>query len=423
MSDANVENGHAFDALLKALNENRPLALIGAGVSVRAGYPSWGRLLQRLHERAEKEADWTERERVGLQEHDDLPWRAEIYQAQLGAERFQEFLRREFSPEGHRIDRLSCHLIKIGFSHFLTTNYDVALERAHRKILGKDPFVVRWEERNELRSFITSLGNRESNSQQIVYLHGRYDRPETCVLTEQSYIERYIKSEESRKKLFAIFATKRIVFIGFSMTDPDLTHLLREVAASLGDQEGRHFVIMSLKESEEDPHVIRKWTLAKFGVIPLFYPYTVNHSGLEAVMKALSTTDRSKLPQLRVAATATPTIDPEDPQKGKWGGKNFNEDRVLTASVSNAGDGWFDVRLKITSKNPERPLTRPIYFHLHDSFTPQKVAADTVKKTEAILDISSYGAFTVGAEADDGHTKLELDLAHLKKAPKAFKLA
>src|SRR6059036_633347 len=39
----------------------------------------------------------------------------------------------------------------------------------------------------------------------------------------------------------------------------------------------------------------------------------------------------------------------------------------------------------------------------------------------ARLRVVAYGAFTVGVEADEGKTQLELDLAELPKVPKAFR--
>jgi hypothetical protein len=36
--------------------------------------------------------------------------------------------------------------------------------------------------------------------------------------------------------------------------------------------------------------------------------------------------------------------------------------------------------------------------------------------------VESYGAYTVGVEADKGKTRLELDLAEIKDAPLIFRL-
>jgi len=44
-----------------------------------------------------------------------------------------------------------------------------------------------------------------------------------------------------------------------------------------------------------------------------------------------------------------------------------------------------------------------------------------VEGSEAVLTLKVYGSFTVGAETDNGNTKLELDLAEIPNVPKDFK--
>ena len=39
-----------------------------------------------------------------------------------------------------------------------------------------------------------------------------------------------------------------------------------------------------------------------------------------------------------------------------------------------------------------------------------------------MIKVESYGAYTLGVEADDGRTHLELDLATLKDAPMLFRM-
>ncbi len=46
-----IANQKSFSDLVNAIRENpAPIAFIGAGVSRDVGYPSWGMLLDRLHE-------------------------------------------------------------------------------------------------------------------------------------------------------------------------------------------------------------------------------------------------------------------------------------------------------------------------------------------------------------------------------------
>jgi hypothetical protein len=69
------------------------------------------------------------------------------------------------------------------------------------------------------------------------------------------------------------------------------------------------------------------------------------------------------------------------------------------------------------------PLGEPVRFHLHDTFSPDVWPPDEYGKERRVahLDITTYGAFTVGVDADNGATRLEFDLMKIKGAPQAFK--
>jgi hypothetical protein len=112
----------------------------------------------------------------------------------------------------------------------------------------------------------------------------------------------------------------------------------------------------------------------------------------------------------------------DDPQKGKWGGINErNERRISGEVVPSKTAGLYKVTIKVESTNKDIPLKGLVKFHLHDSFhNPDPIIS--VEDGLAVLRLSKvFGAFTVGAEADNGQTILELDLAELKDAPKYFK--
>jgi hypothetical protein len=121
---------------------------------------------------------------------------------------------------------------------------------------------------------------------------------------------------------------------------------------------------------------------------------------------------------------AEPQAGADDPQKGKWGGSPRRNDRVLKGTVTPEGTGGnlFKVLLTVESENPaQHPLTGTVVFHLHPSFTPSDVPVTVDAGGVARLERIAYGAFTVGAECDNGQTQLELDLATLPEAPAAFR--
>jgi len=115
---------------------------------------------------------------------------------------------------------------------------------------------------------------------------------------------------------------------------------------------------------------------------------------------------------------ATPT-DPDDPQRGRWGGDARRNGRALTASVRPVSDDYFELTLEVRSTDRGRPLAGEVEFHLHPSFT-RAVQVAAVEDGVAALKLLCWGAFTVGAVADGGETTLELDLATNRQFPETF---
>jgi hypothetical protein len=113
-----------------------------------------------------------------------------------------------------------------------------------------------------------------------------------------------------------------------------------------------------------------------------------------------------------------------DPWKRQFGGESERGNRKLDAEVTWAlrSANLFSVRLRVYSTKPaEDPLRGTVQFFLHPTFKNDrpvvKVGADGV----AELLLTAWGAFTVGALADKGETRLELDLAELEGAPQEFR--
>lgn len=429
MNRADEANRKAFQELsklLKSRDGRRTLAFVGAGTSVDCGYPDWNALLSGLDRRATAlPTGWTERDRDLVSKNGDLLWRAQLYRSWMKDAPFYRFLRTAFAPKKAVVSPLMKDLVNLPFAHFMTTNYDDLLQRAHREARLKAPRVLDWTDQEEFRRFIRTIGDKLDR--RVVHLHGRLRRPKSIILTDSDYVNRYVVSDLARKELFAIFATQRVVFIGFSLNDPDLIQLLRDVNAG-GFDEPRHFAILPVNGSEEAPEVIRARLTGKFGVEPIFYPAVTHHRNLGILLKALQS-PRAQLPSLGTdegddgPLTRGPVRHPDDPQKGRWGGRPKRDGRELSAEVRTSGKHWYSISLVVESVDDKRPLKGPVYFHLHHTFRNpvQRVVPAGKKPLRAELQLWAYGAFTVGVSADGGKTHLELDLAKLEKAPKDFR--
>jgi hypothetical protein len=110
----------------------------------------------------------------------------------------------------------------------------------------------------------------------------------------------------------------------------------------------------------------------------------------------------------------------DDPQKGRWGGNALNNKRQLSAIVSAIDDTNYNVKLIVKTTSEDAPLVGLVYFFIHDTYDSSVLTVEAFNN-EAICEIESYEAFTVGAVCDEGKTKLELDLNQEPNVPVGYK--
>jgi hypothetical protein len=123
------------------------------------------------------------------------------------------------------------------------------------------------------------------------------------------------------------------------------------------------------------------------------------------------------------ATTNAPSVDSDDPNKGQFGGLPEKNDRKLTATIepiAGPKSSACRVNIRVLSTDPARPLIGKVKLHLHPTFGQRRSYEIEAKGGVAEENIRSYGAFTIGAEADDGKTRLELDLMNVRGGTERF---
>jgi hypothetical protein len=120
-----------------------------------------------------------------------------------------------------------------------------------------------------------------------------------------------------------------------------------------------------------------------------------------------------------------PGLDPDDPQKGRWGGKSEAGGVKLEAVLTEVRRHLFYFDLVLSSTD-EAPLGGPARFHLHPTYRPSIVTIRKVRpnRTLVLEEVDAHGTFTVGAEVkrpDSKVVSVELDLADLPDLPRRFR--
>lgn len=209
-----------------------------------------------------------------------------------------------FEPKSPAYDEFHRLLVDLPVRGILTTNYDTVLEAA---LLGKErevemnqenipsiddkSVIIGQDARLLIHEFLLARYNDSHIPQRILHLHGFYRNPEGIILSSNDYSETYgttivndnsENSEDSsvkevwtlhRKLLWSILATRRVVFVGFSMNDPYFSKMLETVSTDLWVRnKSIHFAIMdispeNIKDSKDKADRLK----LKYGVETVFY--------------------------------------------------------------------------------------------------------------------------------------------------------
>ena len=296
---------------LKELVASRDAVLmVGAGSSVRVGYVNWPELLKQLEELACRccggfPANHNKRA------NDPLGYAADIktYMEKIGfLTRYYAKLCELFESKTRQYNEFHKALISLPFRGILTTNYDpvldAALSASETEFPTDSPLVVGTSPPRLIHDFLIRMVDDRRIPRRVAHLHGKYDLPESIVLGSEDYSKAYgieLRENESgrppqsswtlhRKLLWAILATRRVLFLGFSMDDPYFNKMLEFVSSDLwGWDKVTHFTISSISlENAEDSKAKASRLRSKYGVGTVFYELVENsHAGLDHIVSEL----------------------------------------------------------------------------------------------------------------------------------------
>ncbi|MDZ4065089.1 MAG: SIR2 family protein, partial [Coriobacteriia bacterium] len=219
--------------IIQALGSGNAVVIYGAGPSCQNGLPSWPALTERCVEKTET--------LLGR----ELP----AGRAASGAGRFAEafgMLSRTLDDAGQdgravidgwvreaiadpgQMGRLYGLLARLPVRLYLTTNYDEIFER-HLRDAGFAPSVHTYT-RESLEEIDTTAVDKS-----VVHVHGLVSSPMPLVLTDGDYaaVRQAKRFEALRIFLQSHFAISPILMVGFSMMDPNVKGIARQVALNI----------------------------------------------------------------------------------------------------------------------------------------------------------------------------------------------
>ena len=301
--------------LIELVASGEAILIVGAGSSARVGHVTWDGLLEELEDLANRCGTGLDQTR----KDDPLEYAKDIkshIEKTDDIGKYYDLLDQLFKPKSPAYDEFHRLLIDLPFRGILTTNYDSVLEAAlfdkkiEAKLEGKEippidetPLVIGLDAPRLIHEFLLARNNDPHIPQRIAHLHGLHRYRESIILSSEDYVENYglrvKKNGEDqgnedrwtfhRKLLWAVLATRRVVFVGFSMEDPYFNKMLEIVSTDLwGWNKSIHFAIMGIsaedKEDIQDSKDKADRLKSKYGIETVFYEVVEkSHKRLEDI--------------------------------------------------------------------------------------------------------------------------------------------
>lgn len=249
-------------SLRDAYKNGRCAVYVGAGASKAAGLPLWSEMLQAMLDRAVVERlvapNAIDEYKVLIGNPSKSLMVASALKEVLGRY-FEDFIRTTFVVPKPKPTQLHHELVRLKSLQFvITTNYDALIERAYQ---ASDPDVVvcTFEDVGATQS---SLSNREFF---VLKAHGDATKAGNgIVMTETDYRELLYRKRAYQAMLASMFTMYTIVFVGASMSDPELQLLLSYISDAFLPTSGpQHFALLS---EEDVGEVERRQWRKDFGI-------------------------------------------------------------------------------------------------------------------------------------------------------------
>ncbi len=213
--------------LKEAIRENRLVVFVGAGVSASAGVPTWQALIDNLKLDLPK----------NMTRSNDMLKIAQMYRELRGEVEYQKEIKKILRQGQVGCNEIHKAIMELNPCHIVTTNYDDLLEQA-ALLYNKRYYVVAKDEH-----LPSNQGER-----MIIKMHGDF-REGNIVLTENDYYDYSRNFPLIRAFLLSLFATKVVLFVGFSFDDINLKYILREISSILDSKMQRIYLLVNQKKS------------------------------------------------------------------------------------------------------------------------------------------------------------------------------
>ncbi len=198
-------------------------------MSIPAGYPCWNVIVDELEKIANQNGSYSPIDRS-----DDLPKQIEQLRGQINDDDYREKIIQMLGTEGKE-DFRPIHgvLMKIPFHSFITTNYDLCLEKAAE--YNGEPVKNNW---------YPELDSSLLRARYVFHIHGLIDQFDvhktfgSMIISEREYINAYENESNNILPNFLanLFQFHTVAFLGFSLMDNYIFRAIKRAQRELASR-------------------------------------------------------------------------------------------------------------------------------------------------------------------------------------------
>ncbi|MDJ0412077.1 SIR2 family protein [Rhodococcoides fascians] len=204
----------ASEELATKIRSGDVALLLGAGVSVSAGLPTWDQLLTTIKHDTQSSLD--DKDFAAMNVLD----RAQLLSKTTGDRSLGERAAAATGASSTYTPTLAhCLLASLNVSHAVTTNYDTLYEDAYESAHGKDSISVLPRE------------DAVAGRAWLLKMHGDVADPDSIILSRRDFVRYDSQRRPLASIVQSLMATGHLVVIGASMTDDNVLRLAHEVLA------------------------------------------------------------------------------------------------------------------------------------------------------------------------------------------------
>ncbi len=265
--------------LIEKLRFSECVAFIGAGFSVRAGFPTWYQLIGSMILWCEKNKITLDRSIAEAMDTGRLIEASnEIFHKvteKCGTEEIQKLLNSILADSEKQPQTVHRLLSKIPFTAVFTTNFDTLLERQYPTAR-----VFTYQSNSEYVEYY-----REKHFH-IFKLHGTVSNV-PCIWTERHFAELKYASHyrELQEHLKVVLSSRTILFMGYSFRDPDMEMVLAYLKTNHGAYAGKHYALLPSSELTTS----RERDLREnYSIEAIHYNHDFAHTNVEVFLRKLA---------------------------------------------------------------------------------------------------------------------------------------